>query len=512
MELISAKNYIKIYVWRVLSIATGFLSLIIVVPHLSEQQELYGIYAFCISFSFYLSYADIGFLSAGRKFATEEYAKNNTAGELGITGFSLSLLALFFLPFSLFMLCLSTDPAIVFSELGDDNKDIAGKLFLIIGLLLPIQIFLQRMVEFVLLMRLKDYISLKVDIVFNLVKVFSVYYFFSSSGYFLVEYYLFITLLSILGSIVSIFIIRKTIKYEFYLLFKSLRIKPEYYAKCKHLAFSSFASTIGFVIYYELDLIIAGKWFGASDVAIYAIGFVFLNFLRNLWNILYSPFSQRLNHFSGQGRTNKIGEMLSKIMEYTLPLYVVLTSVLVLGADHLVMYWVGNDYMSSVFILQVLVLSTAFGVITQPASYYYSTCLKYKYLYLLSVVLPAVFLFSIFMLADGLGVDSIAVAKFIVSVVAFLVGFKAVSNILQPIMALKRLLFPAIVFCVVFVSVFPGLVEEFFIAPQKNVIGLIEYLLFLSVIVIVGYVTIVISRKASRSQIIALVNEYNGRR
>ena len=69
------KNYIKIYFWRIFSVLTGFLSLLIVIPQLSFYKELYGIYSFCVSLNLYLAYADIGFLSAGQKYAAEEYAK-----------------------------------------------------------------------------------------------------------------------------------------------------------------------------------------------------------------------------------------------------------------------------------------------------------------------------------------------------------------------------------------------------------------------------------------------------
>jgi len=82
MEDIRLSHYLKIYTWRLLSLISGFLSLIIVIPHLSTQQDLYGIYAFCITFALYLSYSDIGFISAGQKFAAEELAKNNQTEEL----------------------------------------------------------------------------------------------------------------------------------------------------------------------------------------------------------------------------------------------------------------------------------------------------------------------------------------------------------------------------------------------------------------------------------------------
>ena len=72
--------------------------------------------------------------------------------------------------------------------------------------------------------------------------------------------------------------------------------------------------------------------------------------------------------------------MLLKIIEYTLPLYVVLVTTLVLGAEYLVVYWVGEDYYSSISVFQILIISTAFGVISTPASAFYITFLKYKYM------------------------------------------------------------------------------------------------------------------------------------
>ena len=193
MVEIGINNYLKIYFWRVLSMISGFMSLVVVIPHLSTQQDLYGIYVFCISFALYLMYSDIGFLSAGQKFAAEELSKNNQRGEIGITGFTIFLLVLFFLPFSAFMMYLSIDPEVVLNELNSQSKAIASELFLIIGVLLPIQVILQRLVDFVLVIRLMDYISLKINLFLNVIKILSVFYFFKDGNYLLTEYYLFIT-------------------------------------------------------------------------------------------------------------------------------------------------------------------------------------------------------------------------------------------------------------------------------------------------------------------------------
>ncbi len=501
MLKIGVNNYFKIYFWRVLSIMSGFLSLVIVVPHLSTQPNLYGIYVFCISFALYLTYTDIGFLRAGQKFAAEELSKNNQMEEIGITGFTIFLLILFFLPFSVFIVYLSIEPEVILSELNPENKAIVSELLLIIGLLLPIQVILQRLVDFILTIRLMDYLSLKINITLNVIKIFSVFYFFKDDNYLLTEYYLFITILSIVGSLISITLINKVINYDFLLLFKSLKLSGKYYQKGKMLAFSSFGLTLSYIAYHELDLIIIGKLFGIQEVAIYAIGFAFLNFVRNLWNILYSPFVQRLNHFSGQGFIDKIEAMLSKITEYTLPLYVVLVTVLVLGADYLVIYWVGEDYYSSIIILQMLMASTLLGVVIRPASYYFISCLKYKYINLQAVILPLIFYLVVFLTSNKLGVVSIAVAKIAVSVVRSMIAIKGISGLFSLSGIINRSAFPLIIFSILAYYFLPKLIRLVFVEPQKNTANLVIYLVFLSIVVIISYFLIIFSSKERRFEL-----------
>ena len=101
-----SKNYLKIYFWRIFSVVTGFLSLFIVVPQLSMNKDLYGIYTFCLSFHLYLSYADIGFLNAGQKYAAEEYAKGNRDSEISHLGFTGFVLLCMIIPFSIVMVFL----------------------------------------------------------------------------------------------------------------------------------------------------------------------------------------------------------------------------------------------------------------------------------------------------------------------------------------------------------------------------------------------------------------------
>ena len=171
MEQSYSKNYIKIYFWRIISLVSGFLSLFIVVPHLSDDVELYGIYAFCISFTMYLTYADIGFLGAGQKYAAEAFARGNRKEEVDMLGFTGAILLFMIAPFSLTMIYFSYNPEILINSLSTDGKKIASSIFLILGIALPIQIILQRLVQSILVIRIKEYISMKIDVIFNLIKI-----------------------------------------------------------------------------------------------------------------------------------------------------------------------------------------------------------------------------------------------------------------------------------------------------------------------------------------------------
>ena len=125
------KNYIKIYFWRFFSIISGFLSLLVVVPHLSNDLELYGIYSFCISFTLYLTYADIGFLNAGQKYAAEEYIKNNRKGEIEILGFTGAILLLMVAPFTIAMIYFYFNPDIIIKNLSEEGQNVARSMFLL---------------------------------------------------------------------------------------------------------------------------------------------------------------------------------------------------------------------------------------------------------------------------------------------------------------------------------------------------------------------------------------------
>jgi O-antigen/teichoic acid export membrane protein len=461
--------------------------MLVVIPFLSANQEYYAIYALSISFSLYLTYADIGFLSAGQKYAAEQYALNNQEEEVRILGFTAAILILMFLPFTLSMLYFSSNPGLLIAELSEEGKQLASNMFLIIGFLTPFQIILQRLIQSIIIIRIKDYVSLRIDILFNIVKISSVFYFFQNDKYMIVEYYLFSVSITILSAILIAFIIKKGENYDFLSLIKSIRVTSKYYRLTKNLALSSMLGTISWVLFFEIDLILIGNWIGVRGVAVYAVAFAFLKFLRTLWNAVFSPYSQRFNHYHALKELSQLKVLVTNIVDYTLPLCLLVTTVLIISAKHIVLFWVGVDYTSSIPILQVLIFGTVYGFIIQPAKYYMLSTTKYRFLNALAVITTVVFYFSLFIFYPIYGVFGFAISKGIAATVVFIFSVYILNKEISIVSTLKKGIMKLIVPVSFIILFLPRALESMFSQPEKSIFNLSLLFSILAVFIIVLY-------------------------
>ena len=214
--------------WSLISLVSGFLSLILVIPEISTNKELYCIYAYVISLSLYFTYADIGFLSAGQKYAAEAFAKKDIEEEVLIFGFTIAVMICMFIPMSVTFFFLYLTPSLAFDQLSKVGTHLAGELFFVLAFLMPVQIILQRTVKIILAVRLLDYVITRIDIIFNLIKLVSLFYFFNSESYMLVEYFYFCTLATIAGSLIGLVYIKYNINFKFVDLALSIRFSKKY--------------------------------------------------------------------------------------------------------------------------------------------------------------------------------------------------------------------------------------------------------------------------------------------
>jgi O-antigen/teichoic acid export membrane protein len=426
-----SKNYLKIYFFQILSIVLGFLSLFVVVPYLSADKSTYGIYSICISVTVFLSYADLGFLGAGMKYAAESFSKNNREEEMKLIGFTHFILLFFIAILCLSFLYLSFNPSVLIKAIQPGiQTEIAFKLLLILAFFSP-TIILQRILQTIFSIRLQDYILQRINIVGNLTKILSVFYFFGMGKYDIVNYFLFLQIVNLVCAIVGIFKAKKQFDYDFIYVIKQLKYNKEIFDKTKALAFSGLFVTISWILYYEIDSFSIGRLLGAEAVAIYAIGFTVLSFFRSLLGVFFSPFSARFNHFIGEERHDELKSFYLNVMTLTFPIVVFPIIAVIIFAKPIVISWVGENYTSSIEIVRWLVLCNILAFISYPAGMLMVAHEKLKVTYFLNFCLPFIYWFGIYLTINKLGVSSFALFKCIVFAFSGIVYFWYSLNFLK---------------------------------------------------------------------------------
>ena len=69
------KKFFFIYLTKSLGFLTGLASVFLVVPAMASNPAIFGVYTVCISLTIFFSYADLGFIAAGQKYAAEFFAQ-----------------------------------------------------------------------------------------------------------------------------------------------------------------------------------------------------------------------------------------------------------------------------------------------------------------------------------------------------------------------------------------------------------------------------------------------------
>ena len=165
------KQYLQTYVWHGLSVLLSITSMMIVIPMISSNKTLFGIYSICISTSIFLSYADLGFVSAGIKYAGEYYAKKDSNKEIQLYGFTGLVLFVFVSIISVIYLYLSFHPNILIKDLNDPLHLLTAGKLLLIQAIFSYNTVLQRFTEGVFQVRIQQYIFQRISIIGSTFKI-----------------------------------------------------------------------------------------------------------------------------------------------------------------------------------------------------------------------------------------------------------------------------------------------------------------------------------------------------
>jgi O-antigen/teichoic acid export membrane protein len=403
----------------------------IVVPYLTSQPAIYGIYSVCISVSIFLSYADLGFLGAGQKYASEYFAKGDREKEMEIIGFTNFILLVFLSLFSLCFLILSLYPWLLIKNLSlSEGEPIASNLLLILALFTPATL-LQRLLQMIFGIRLEDYIIQRNYIIANLLKILSVLWFFRKGEYNIVGYFLFVQIVNLFASILTLLIAKQRYNYDFKRLLKSVHFNKDIFVKTKNLAFTSLYLMITWILYYELDPAVIGKFIGTDQVAIYAIGLTILSFFRSIQGILFSPFNARFNHLIGINDVVGLKSLFTAVTTLMMPVICIPVVTVCLMAKPLILSWVGSQYTESINIARFLILCNLFAFITYPASLLIMAQERIKEMYMVNTLIPVVYWCGIVLSFSVIGLISFAFFKFVAFTISAIVYFFIIQRYLS---------------------------------------------------------------------------------
>lgn len=400
-------NYIKNLVTQSLATITGLLSLFIVVPYLSSDKVLYGIYSVCISLTIFFNYADLGLQAAGLKYSAEEYAKNNLHGEVRIVGFTTFILSSFCLLISLALLPLVFKPEWLITDLVGQNA-IASHLILILLLSTPFMV-LKRVCSIVFSVRIEQYKYNLVVLVAQLTKILSILYFFKDGDYRIVEYYLFTQTVDAISSLLLFAYI--VIRYKYKDFYKTIKFDREIWNLVKDMAFVSLFSSVSWILFYELDLMVLAKLSGPSVVAIYSTAFTLLTLSRNFFGIIYASFSTRYNHFVGEGNYEVLKSFFLKNVIVIFPIVFFPVVIFIITADPFVTSWAGSEYRQSSSLAKILMAGSLLAAFSYPSSQYLLSVNKIKSLYIIAAILPVIFWGGVSLTFSYIGVLSFAIFK-----------------------------------------------------------------------------------------------------
>jgi O-antigen/teichoic acid export membrane protein len=415
-----SREYIRNYIVQGASLALRFLSLLIVVPALSKNPEVYGIYALCVSVTVFMSYVDLGFLASATKYATESYSQGNRVQEMNFIGFGgfVTLIMALFLTLTFTYLSFNPTKLIINLE-GKESISIASNLLLTLALSSPF-IVLQRVLSIIFEIRLKGYLSKFVLIITNSIVIISTFYFFRSDNYLIVEYYIFLNSSTVVGTIILLLILKYRFNYDIIKLFKSFKFTNKFFKITKRLAYPSFLNMLSWVAFYELDQIVVGRFIGAKEVAFFAIGLTFAALFRSIFGIIFGPFLVRANYFVGNNDNNGLRQFLIKIVIISSPFTVLPTIAFSLISEPLILSWVGSIYEESILMAKLFSLLFTFSFISYIAGIYLTAKERIKELYIISIFMPFIYWLGILLTYSNYGILAFPIFKLLTILISII--------------------------------------------------------------------------------------------
>ena len=478
----------------------NFGSMFIVMPYLTSNSAIFGIYSLCMSLNFFIVYADLGFISAGQKYAAEYYAKDDTNSVHRVIGFSVFTLFIILILLAGLFTYLGLNPEKLINNLNEGyDTNVASSLLITLAIFTPLSV-LQRWLQILFAIRMEGYLVQRNNIIANLLKLLAVLWFFRSGKYDIVGYFIFSQAADFSASIGTYVVAHYRYKLNFSEILRSFRFSGEVFRKMKKLAMVVVYLNFCFILYYECDALVIGRLFGAKQAGIYAIGLTILYFLRTVFGILFAPFSIKFNHYIGLGDSEGLKLYLMNILVNLTPFIVIPIITLTIFTKPIILSWVGIGYSESIEITQCLIFLYVFSFIFFPMSFLLNALERLKELYLINTLLPLLYWILIAVTFSEIGLLSFAISKVIVFAVSSVIYYSMMIKYLNIslIESVKKIISPIVPSTIYTIIISNFLLE--FMPVEKSNINLLITTTFIGLVLISSFILMyIVSKDFKRS-------------
>lgn len=406
------KNLFKTYIWQFLSIGLSFASMFVVIPILSAEKGLYGIYMACMSLTIFLGYCDLGFVASGMKFLGEAYGRKDVDEEKRILGFTVFLLSIAVVIFILISIVVSIHPEWIIKSLENDTQRTIASQLLLLLCIPALGLIPTRLATMVLGVRIQDYIYRRISSIGSLLSISSVPFLFQNGKYPIVAYFCIVQGLAFLSAMITLTYVHRNLLPLG--IFNHIRFSAQIFRKTGALASSSLVATIAWILYYEMDSLFISKHLGSAAVATFAVALSTTSFLRSILGSIYAPIAARMNQLIGVNDRVGLKSMIRKVCALFTPPTVIGVTVALLLYKDLVFYWVGTRYADSVSVGIVYFAIYLFSTLHYMGGNLMSALQKNRAMIALSLVSVVLYWSIIWVMVGSFGLISISVAKLVI--------------------------------------------------------------------------------------------------
>ena len=430
-------RFSKVYIWQFISLIVRMLSLLIVIPIISFDKSVYGIYSLILSIQIFLNYGDFGIFSSVKRFLIE-FNDNNHRDFSHLQKFSFFSGFVLWIFFSFLLSIIYFNPDFLIKDINYEEIDLIKDLILICSVNGFALVF-QKIVAIYYQINIMDDILKKIQICGNVLIILFAFFLDSYDVFNLKMWYLF----SSFVQIIVFFIIyinalkRKLIInhyfFTFFNFFNSDLIKNVF-----NFSIPLFVSSICWLLFYEFDNFIIGKTLGINQVAIYSASVVFLIVTRSVFGIIFNPINvNAIYAFKKSVKTG--GNYISNSFLFLFLIGIFFCSSLFLFSEDLINYVYGNNYYESVQIVNILLFQFLFYPFFYLAGTVLENFFSSKKIIVISIFTVTIYYSLIFFNLDSLSLLKLAIFKivtfFLISILYFIVLInylnftKVVSNI-----------------------------------------------------------------------------------